>query len=276
MTYAPKITSVTELLDGQNKVLIEFIPDSIVEQVTISDTPPSSPENTQLWWDSTSGNLKIYYSAAAAWIEAFTGKQGLQGSVGPQGPQGPQGISGTGGSGAFYINSAAITTASVRWLPFVSNLNSLSTLNLTANLGYFIPFTLGNNLTFTRMIISTISASTGTSYVGIYSNNSGMPGSLLVGSSGMSTASTGDIVSTVAPTTLVTNTVYWMFLTSSVAVTLRGVSIASIQPMLGFQANNANGYSYIYQTLSGAPHATAPTSGYNLGSGTIPAIFLAP
>jgi hypothetical protein len=245
----------------------------------ISDTPPTSPNNAELWWDSTSGNLKIFWSAAGAWIEAFTGKQGLQGPqgpAGPQGPQGPQGPAGIGGSGPFLINPKAVGTASVRWLPYVSNATALTTLAQTANRGIFIPFTVGNNVTFTRIIITVTTASTGTSYAGIYSDNSGSPGSLLIGTAGMSTGATGDVVSTVTSTTLSANTVYWMYITSSAAATLRAVAVASIIPMLGFTPANTTAYTFIYQTLSGSPPATAPSSGYTLGTGTVPAIFLAP
>ena len=38
--------------------------------VTISDTAPSNPTNGQLWWDSTVGNLAIYYSASGVWVDA--------------------------------------------------------------------------------------------------------------------------------------------------------------------------------------------------------------
>jgi len=242
----------------------------------ISDTPPTSPSNTDLWWDSTSGNLKIYWSTPGAWIEAFTGKQGLQGIQGPAGPQGIQGPAGIGGSGPFLINAKAVATTSVRWLPYAGNSTALTTLAQTANRGIFIPFTVGNNLTFTRIIITVTTASTGTSYAGIYNDASGSPGSLLIGTSGMSTGATGDVVSTVTSTTLYPGTVYWMYITSSAAATLRGVAVASIIPMIGFTPANTTAITFIYQTLSGAAPATAPSSGYSLGTGTVPAIFLAP
>ena len=54
--------------------------------VTVSDTAPTSPVAGDLWWDSTSGKLKIYYNdgSSSQWVDAFitTGAQGPQGSPG--------------------------------------------------------------------------------------------------------------------------------------------------------------------------------------------------
>lgn len=49
---------------------------------TVSETAPSSPEEGQMWWDSSSANLYIYYDNF--WVEAVVG------AVGPQGPTGDQ------------------------------------------------------------------------------------------------------------------------------------------------------------------------------------------
>lgn len=247
--------------------------------VTIGDTPPSSPVNTQLWWNSANGKLNIYWTSAAAWVEAFTGKQGPKGDQGIQGIQGLQGLQGppgSGGNGPFLINAQAVTTASVRWITYADGSTNLTTLAQSANRGYFIPFTVGDNLTFTRMIINVTTASAGTSYAGIYSDSSGSPGNLLIGTAGLSTGATGDVIATVASTTLYPNTVYWMFVTSSVAATLRGLAVASIMPIMGFTPNAATAITYIYQTVTGAAPATAPTSGYSLGTGTVPIVYLAP
>lgn len=42
-------------------------------QTTISETPPPTPSNGDLWWDSTSGKLKIYYDDGDSlqWLDAF-------------------------------------------------------------------------------------------------------------------------------------------------------------------------------------------------------------
>lgn len=100
--------------------------------IAISDTAPSSPSTGDLWWDSSVGQLRIYYNdgTSSQWVDAFN-SQGLQGAEGPQGPQGPQGntgaqgvqgpagvdgktirygstapSAGTGNDGDFYINTS--------------------------------------------------------------------------------------------------------------------------------------------------------------------------
>ena len=42
-------------------------------QTTISETPPPTPNTGDLWWDSTSGKLKIYYDDGDSlqWLDAF-------------------------------------------------------------------------------------------------------------------------------------------------------------------------------------------------------------
>jgi hypothetical protein len=59
--------------------------------VVVSTTPPSNPGDGVLWWDSTYGKLKIYYTDAntSQWVDAFVG------TVGPSGPAGANGASGT-------------------------------------------------------------------------------------------------------------------------------------------------------------------------------------
>ena len=40
---------------------------------TISDTPPSSPSAGEMWWESDTGRLKIYYNdgSSSQWVDAY-------------------------------------------------------------------------------------------------------------------------------------------------------------------------------------------------------------
>ena len=62
---------------------INWIDSGTAANVTTSDTAPTSPSNGDLWWDSTSGNLKIRYEDGDSnqWVDA-TSTLGAAGSSG--------------------------------------------------------------------------------------------------------------------------------------------------------------------------------------------------
>ena len=192
-------TSKTLYLDnGTQWVPVSAAGTASTAGVTLSDTPPASPTDAQLWWDTSSGNLKIYLASAGNWIDAFTGK------VGPTGP------AGAGGPGFIGISSSLISTTDIRWAPYVRAGTDLTTLAVTANQGYYIPFYTGGNTTFTRIGFAVTTALSGTAYCALYADTgTGAPGNLIVASAGLSTGATGDILGTVASTTLQSNTLYW-------------------------------------------------------------------
>jgi hypothetical protein len=64
----------------------------------VSDTAPSSPATGQLWWESDTGVLYIYYDNF--WVEAVAG------IVGPQGPQGATGQDGEAAFSSFLFIGA--------------------------------------------------------------------------------------------------------------------------------------------------------------------------
>lgn len=51
--------------------------------VTVSDNAPSSPNNGDLWWDSTVGAMFIYFAdgTSSQWVEATVGKAGADGTT---------------------------------------------------------------------------------------------------------------------------------------------------------------------------------------------------
>jgi hypothetical protein len=64
--------------------------------VTVSDTPPSSAEQGDIWFESDTGSFFVYYDSF--WIETqsegLIGPAGPEGARGPSGPEGPQGVEG--------------------------------------------------------------------------------------------------------------------------------------------------------------------------------------
>jgi hypothetical protein len=84
--------------------------------ISTSDTAPLTPELGDLWYDTASGKMYVYYDSG--WVDAnpsaigpvgpqgpsgsagptgAVGPQGVQGNVGSTGPQGPQGVAGASG-----------------------------------------------------------------------------------------------------------------------------------------------------------------------------------
>ena len=70
-------------------------------QAHISTSAPSSGVNNgDLWWESDTGDLAIYYNdgSSAQWIDINTGPRGAQGGTGPTGAQGATGNTGAQGA----------------------------------------------------------------------------------------------------------------------------------------------------------------------------------
>lgn len=67
-------------------------PTGPVAEFSVTSTPPSSPQEGQIWFDPTTAAEYVYYDGT--WIEV-SGPQGLQGETGPTGPTGPTGEAST-------------------------------------------------------------------------------------------------------------------------------------------------------------------------------------
>ena len=73
--------------------------------VTVGDNPPNTPtpRNGELWWESDTGDLYVYYEDvnSSQWVQANAGGRGDDGDKGDKGDpstvQGPQGIQGVEG-----------------------------------------------------------------------------------------------------------------------------------------------------------------------------------
>jgi hypothetical protein len=82
----------------------------ITDAVTISDSAPTLPSGGNLWWNSTEGTLKIYYSDAdsSQWVDTI--------SNGIKGDTGLQGVKGDTGANGIYVGESAPVDTSILWL----------------------------------------------------------------------------------------------------------------------------------------------------------------
>jgi hypothetical protein len=69
--------------------------------VDVSATPPASPVDAGLWFNSETGELLIYYNdgSSSQWVDASSGTQGPQGDPGLNGTNGTNGTDGADGVG---------------------------------------------------------------------------------------------------------------------------------------------------------------------------------
>jgi hypothetical protein len=89
--------------------------------VIVSDTPPSSPSSGDLWTDSTTMKMFIYYEDddSSQWV-GVSGSSGADGDIGPAGPVGP-----TGGLSVHLTPLALPTTGSTGDQAYVESNTSI-------------------------------------------------------------------------------------------------------------------------------------------------------
>ena len=65
-----------------------------------ANAPSSGVNNGDLWWESDTGDLAIYYNdgSSSQWIDINTGPRGAQGATGPTGAQGATAAQGAQGA----------------------------------------------------------------------------------------------------------------------------------------------------------------------------------
>lgn len=79
----------------------------------ISDTPPPFPYVGELWWDSSTGILRVYYIDldSVQWVDAFPVTMGPQGEAGPAGPAGTPGQIANVTTDTLYVDNITISTS---------------------------------------------------------------------------------------------------------------------------------------------------------------------
>lgn len=112
------------------------------------------------------------------------------------------------------------------WLGNVGNIDAAHGDLPTHNIQYFIPFSVGVSSTCSRLSLDCVVAGAAgdSARCGIYNDNAGKPGTLIIDAGAKGVSSTGVIAITVSPTqTLTAGTLYWLsFLTNSTTAKYAG------------------------------------------------------
>jgi hypothetical protein len=203
--------------------------------INAEDTSPAG-ENGALVWSTAEGRLFAYHANAGRWIPA-----------------------------SIYPALASVKMPGAVYNTFLE-LVSATTLALTANYQYFLPFYVTiNTLVSSLGYEVTTAASSGAAFVGIYNTQivSGvaMPNQLLVYITGMNITTTGIKTATVgSSTTLHAGVIYWASILVTGGVTVR----ACVSPTRMLQSTLTSLLVSIrLSNNTGNLVNPAPTSGYS-------------
>jgi hypothetical protein len=136
--------------------------------------------------------------------------------------------------------------------------SSFSTTMVSNNIVYAIPFYYPNATTWTRIGFTTTSAANGTAIMGIYSNNGGIPGSLLLNAGSVSTSTAADKEITIS----FTNPSDWIWLAIIFSASGTGVNstlYSSGQGWLG-RANSTSSPITRYQAVQSSFPSSLPST----------------
>jgi hypothetical protein len=159
------------------------------------------------------------------------------------------------------------TCASGYRIPYLITCGNFTTLTLTSNTIYWIPFYVPKTILVNTIVMKVSTASTGNHILGIYDNdNNGYPNNLL-SSSTLSVASTGIKSATIS--VQLTPGMYWFAWASTSSPVITAVLSSSCQSLenSAFSTN----VSMFTSTGSSLP-STAPKTGYSVVGSNVPAI----
>lgn len=163
--------------------------------------------------------------------------------------------------------------ANTRYIPYAINSTALTTLGLTANRIYYIPFVPPISITITSLAVEVTTASAGTGRIGIYDTANFRPSELIAGSViNINTGTTG-VKSGTVNITLMAGKLYWLALINTSAATIRAVAVAGVQTLMGIATGGTAWNTHYFQAGSGGVlPATAGTP--SSGTGALPAIYV--
>lgn len=153
------------------------------------------------------------------------------------------------------VASGAFVTAHV-------NGTATATLAAASNRMDFYPFIPARTITINELAIDvTTGVASSLAHAGIYSDSSGVPGSLIVGtSSTLDCSTTGVKNQAVSSTTLTAGTIYWLAVLTNSTQTLRAIPVAALVPLsISATGGTVNTIRRATQTFGALP-STAPST----------------
>ena len=169
-------------------------------------------------------------------------------------------------------NPPPILVTGIRVCPYAANAVATTTLAMTNNTSYWIPFAVNRRMTVSNISINVTTASAGSSEnVGIYNSNpTNLYPNTLLGSVTLDTSTTGLKTGTLASAITLTPGIYWIALASNGTPTLTTLAVGSLLPLAYSTTTAVTHYRNTGTTLP----STAPTTGYTAGTGAFPLVLL--
>jgi hypothetical protein len=168
-------------------------------------------------------------------------------------------------------NPAPLLVTGLRVCPFAMTSTATTTLAMTNNTSYWIPFGVNRNITVNAISINVSTAGGTSETVGIYNSNlTNLYPNTLLGSVTLDTTTTGFKTGTLATAITLTPGIYWIALASNGAPTLTALAVGSLLP-LAYSATTAVTH---YRNTGTTLPSTAPTTGYTTGTTAFPLVLL--
>ena len=124
--------------------------------LNISDTPPSSPNDGELWWESDTGRLKLYYNdgSSSQWVDAFTTSTAADKNIFNSTTQEKTNVVSNAGSGGKDYDCSS---AGIHHLSNIAGDIDANLTNLSLEVGYSTTVTFVLNQSSSAKVVKTLS-----------------------------------------------------------------------------------------------------------------------
>jgi len=168
-------------------------------------------------------------------------------------------------------NPPPILFAGLRICPYAVTTFTLTTITMTNNTSYWIPFAVNRGTIVSEIAINVATAGGTSQTVGIYNSNpTNLYPNTLLTSVTLATNSAGLKTGSLTTTITLTPGIYWIALASNGNPILSALAVGSLLPLAFSGVTALTHYRNTGTTLP----STAPTTGYSNGTGAFPLVLL--